>query len=230
MPWFSKCLTNSLKCILLFCLIVLWDFLLIFWWSFVFLFSFRFGFLISHTCMCLLIVFAGFHNLTSYFHKDSIQGFKGSFDDEIDPRIRDYACFVLHFVGGGLCGPQMISPGLMIQNDKSMMQLCDMCSITSTTSVLKILNHIFPCPPIAHFCSLFSCSLWTCLKPYTCPLCLGPALHLPHPSNPQLTLQEWASVMPPLCPFVGCDSYYGHCCFICKSVYILSKQELQKKN
>jgi hypothetical protein len=127
------------------------------------------------------------------------------------------------------------------------MQLCDMYSITSTTmvvivghglllslwSVLKILNHIFPCPPIAHLCSLFSLDLFEAL--HVPPVPLGPPFtcwippHLPHASNPQLTLLKWASVMPPLCPFVGCGSYYGHCCYICKSVYIL-KTGTQKKN
>ncbi len=222
--------------------LVLWDLLLIFLWSFVFLFSFRFGFLISHTCICLLIVFAGFHTLTSYFHKDSIQGFKVSFDDEIDPRIRDYDCFVLHFVGGGLCGLQMISPGLTIQNDKSMMQLCDMCRhhinnngcycwSWSLPFSMECTKDTYPHLSVSIKCSfVFSCSLWTCLKPYTCPLCLGPALHLPHPCNLQLTLQEWVSVTPPLCPFVGCGSYYGHCCSICKSVYILKTGTPKKEN
>jgi hypothetical protein len=76
------------------------------------------------------------------------------------------------------------------------------------------------------------------LRPYTCLLCLGHALQLLDPSSPAPPLQTSTnfaevrvSVMPPppLCPFVGCSSYYGHCCSIWKSVYILKTRNQKKK-
>jgi hypothetical protein len=111
---------------------------------------------------------------------------------------------------------QMISPGLMVQNDKSMMQLCDMCRhhinnngcycwSWSLPFSMECTKDTYPHLSVSIKCSfVFSCSLvslWTCLKPYTCLLCLGPALHLPHPCNPLTNFAGVSECDAPSLPF-----------------------------
>ncbi len=101
----------------------------------------------------------------------------------------------------------------MIQNDKSMMQLCDMCSVTSTTMVVIVGHWLFLSLSLSLSLSLYGVCLRylpTSFHVHQLLICVLSSLlglvwsltraprwippHLPHPSNPQLTLQEWVSV------------------------------------